>query len=337
MSTTNTLLQLFLKAGFFDLQRKLTPNTLTVLNYHRIDDPFRPGFNTFKPNVSATPSQFAQQMDYLSQHYNVISGRDIAEWLRGGKRLPANAAVITFDDGYRDNLEHAYPVLKSRDLPAIIFLTTSHIDSDTSFYWDIVAYCFDHTPKNNADFPLLGNRQWHSAESRKQVMDEWIAMLKTLPEVDKKKQVDQLSEILHASVPDDLSAGLTLKWSEVRHLSDNGIEMGSHTVSHPILTRVPLEEARDELVQSKSKIEAEINKQVVSFAYPNGQYSDFNQALVNCVAEAGYQVAFTLVPGPTRFKSVKKSPYTIRRIFLSYRDTFPGFVGKLMGASRLKP
>jgi len=337
MSTPNSLLQLFLKAGFFDLLRKLTPNTLTVLNYHRIDDPFRPGFNTFKPNVSATPSQFAQQMDYLSQHYNVISGRNIAEWLRGGQKLPPNAAVITFDDGYHDNLKHAYPVLKTSGLPAVIFLTTSYIESSASFYWDIVAYCFDHAPKDNADFPLLGRRYWQNAKSRKQVMDEWIAMLKTLPEVDKKKQVDQLPEILDASVPNDLSAGLTLTWSEVRHLSDNGIEMGSHTVNHPILTRVSLDEAKGELEQSKSTIEAVTNKPVVSFAYPNGQRSDFNEALVNSVVDAGYQVAFTLVPGPTRYSSVKKSPYTIRRIFLSYRDTFPGFVGKLMGASRLRP
>jgi len=337
MSRTNTLLQLFLKAGFFDLLRRLTPSTLTVLNYHRIDDPLRPGFNTFKPNVSATPSQFARQMDYLSQQYNVVSGREVAQWLNGRQKLPPNAAVITFDDGYKDNLEHAYPILKTYYLPAVIFLTTSHIDSSESFYWDIVAYCFDHTSKDNADFPLLGRRRWQSAESRKQVMDEWIAMLKTLPESDKKKQVDRLPDILDASVPDDLSAGLTLTWSEVRHLSDNGIEMGSHTVSHPILTRVSLEEARDELVHSKSKIEAAINKPVVSFAYPNGQRSDFNNTLVNCVAEAGYQVAFTLVPGPTLYSSVKKSPYTIRRIFLSYRDTFPKFVGKLMGASRLRP
>ena len=337
MTTPNTLLRLFLKVGLFDLLRSLTPNILTVLNYHRIDDPSRTEFNTFKPNVSATPSQFAEQMDYLTQKYNVISGKDVAEWVNGGRELPSDAAMVTFDDGYYDNLEHAYPVLKARGLPAVIFLTTDFIDSAAPFYWDVVAYCFDHTSKDSADFPLLGSRHWHDVDSRTVVMDEWIALIKTLPEADKKKQVIQLPDVLSASVPDDLSAGLTLTWSDVRYLSKNGIEMGSHTASHPILTRVSLEEAKAELERSKIRIEAEIKSPVVSFAYPNGQGSDFNGEIVECVRRVGYQAAFTLLPGPTRYSSVKSSPYTIRRIFLSYKDTFPRFVGKLMGVSRLRP
>ena len=337
MTTSNILLNLFLRLGFFDLLRSLTPNTLTVLNYHRIDDPSRTGFNTFKPNVSATPSQFVEQMDYLAQKYNVISGREVAEWVNGRRKLPPNAAVVTFDDGYYDNLEYAYPVLKARSLPAVIFLTTDYIGSSVPFYWDVVAYCFDHTPKDSADFPLLGSRYWHDSISRTVVMDEWINRIKTLPEADKKKQVDQLSDVLGASVPDDLAAGLTLTWSDVRHLNENGIEIGSHTASHPILTRVSLNVTKAELEKSKSRIEAEIKSPVVSLAYPNGQSSDFNSKVVECVRKAGYQVAFTLLPGPSRYSSVKRAPFTIRRIFLSYKDTFPKFAGKLMGLSRLTP
>lgn len=168
-------------------------------------------------------------------------------------------------------------------------------------------------------------------------MDEWIALLKTLPEEDKRKQVDMLPDVLGASLPDDLSAGLTLTWSDVRHLSENGIEMGSHTASHPILTRVSLDQVRLELEKSKNLIEAETKMPVVSFAYPNGQQADFNTAVAACVRQAGYQLAFTLLPGPTRYRSVRKFPFTIRRIFLSYKDSFPRFVGKLMGASRLRP
>lgn len=337
MSTARSILNIFLRVGFFDTLRGLSPNTLTVLNYHRIDDPSRLGFNTFKPNVSATPAQFARQMGYLSQKYNVVSGRDVAVWVNGEGKLPSHAAVITFDDGYYDNLEHAYPVLKKYNFPAVIFLTTDYISSSTSFYWDTVAYSFDNTPKDCAGFPLLGERTWHDADTRKRTMDEWIALVKTLPEADKKKLVDQLPEILDVSVPDDLSAGLTLTWPDVRHLSENGIEMGSHTISHPILTRVSLSEVRHELQASKERIEAEIKTPVVSFAYPNGHTDDFNAAVVEQVRQVGYQVAFTLLPGPTRYATVKREPYTIRRIFLSYKDSFPKFVGKLMGASRLRP
>ena len=332
--STNILLGLFNKLGFFDVIRSLNRNTLTVLNYHRIDDPFRVGFNTFKPNVSATPTQFAKQMDYIHRKYNVVTGSEVAKWINGGPPLPPNAAVITFDDGYHDNLSKAYPVLKKYNLPAVIFLTTNYIDSSLPFYWDIVAYAFDHTPKDNADFPLLGKRRWHDSGSRKIIMDEWVERIKTLPEADKKKQIDLLPDILGASIPDDLSANLTLTWSDVRHMSENGIEMGSHTASHPILTRVSLEDARVELEKSKSRIEAEIKSQVVSFAYPNGQDTDFNDEVIECVCQAGYQIAFTLLPGPTKYTIVKRSPFTVRRIFLSYKDSFPRFVGKLIGLSK---
>ena len=227
--------------------------------------------------------------------------------------------------------------MKVHGFPAVIFLTTGFIDTSIPFYWDVVAYCFDNTPKSGADLPLLGSRHWHNAGERKKAMDEWIALLKTLPEVDKKKQVDQLPNFLNVSIPDDLSACLTLTWSDVRHLSENGIEMGSHTVSHPILTRISLDDVQLELEKSKQVIEGETKLLVSSFAYPNGQYSDFNDAIVECVRKAGYKIAFTLLPGPTRYGSVKRSPFAIRRIFLSYRDTFPRFVGKLMGMSRLRP
>lgn len=331
---TNTFLNLFLKIGVFDLIRNLNKNSLTVLNYHRIDDPFRTDFNTFKSNVSATPFQFEKQMEYLSSKYNIVSGKEISEWVNNGRILPPHAAVITFDDGYNDNLINAYPVLKAFDLPATIFLTTDFIDSSQPFYWDVVAYAFEKSPKDNANFPLLGNRHWTDMESRKEIMDDWIAQVKLLPESDKKKNVDQLPNILHVSIPDDLSAGLALTWSGIRHLNKNGIEMGSHTASHPILTRISLDEVKAELEKSKYRIETEIKSPVTSFAYPNGQHNDFNEDIVKLVRRTGYHIAFTLLQGPTRYTSVRKNPHTIRRIFLSYKDSFPKFVGKLMGLSR---
>ena len=88
----------------FDAVQHLFPNVLTVLNYHRIDNPFRAGFDTLKINVSATPDDFARQMDYVKGHYNVINCEHLVLYLRGEKDLPPHAAVITFDDGYYDNL-----------------------------------------------------------------------------------------------------------------------------------------------------------------------------------------------------------------------------------------
>ena len=147
---------LLIKSGIFDAARALSPQALTVLNYHRINDPDAADFDTFVPNVSATPGDFALQMDYVKKNYNVISCQQLISFLRGEAILPPHAAMITFDDGYYDNLSNAFPILKERNLPAIIFLTTGFMGATTPFYWDYVAYCFHHTTKRSANFPLVG-------------------------------------------------------------------------------------------------------------------------------------------------------------------------------------
>jgi hypothetical protein len=97
-SLKRKLLRLAHETGLIRAGRGLWAQSLTVVNYHRIDDPSRKDFDSFKPNVSATPEDFNQQMDYLAKWFNVISVRDLVQWLDGEKELPPFAALITFDD-----------------------------------------------------------------------------------------------------------------------------------------------------------------------------------------------------------------------------------------------
>ena len=221
--SSESALLLFHKLGMFDLARKLTPNLLTVLNYHRIDDPSRAGFDTFRPNVSATPSSFAAQMDYVSQKYNVISGRQLADFIKGRHPLPAHAAVITFDDGYDDNYSNACPILKARNLPAIIFLATDFIGTHKPFFWDLVAYCFFHTQKKQAHFPLIDAQSWVDEATRGLVIQHLIETLKKISDVEKQKVVNQLPRILGVNLPEDAFQNLMMSWSDARELSENGI------------------------------------------------------------------------------------------------------------------
>ena len=332
---SDSTLLLFHKLGIFDLARKINPNLLTVLNYHRINDTFREDFDTFRPNVSATPSDFAAQMDYVSRKYNVISGTDLAAFIKGRHQLPAHAAMITFDDGYYDNYSNAYPILKARNLSAIIFLATDFIGSRKPFFWDLIAYCFFHTKKEQVQLPLLGAQSWADKSARELVMQRLIETLKKVSEVEKQRIIDQLPQILGVDVPNEVFKKLMMSWSDAKELSENCVELGAHTASHPILTRIPLGDTNVELLKSKRNIEAEIGKPVVSFAYPNGQSSDFNEDIVDRVQQAGFEIAFTLLPGPTRRITVRKNPLTIRRIFLSYTDSFHRFAAKLTGLDRI--
>jgi peptidoglycan/xylan/chitin deacetylase (PgdA/CDA1 family) len=326
------VLNLVHKLGLFAVARYFTPRVLTVLNYHRIDDPLRPGFDTFKSNVSATPAEFVRQMDYVCRNYNAITGEHLLDWLHGRRDLPSHPLIITFDDGYHDNLEFALPVLMARNLPALIFLTTGFIGGCEPLYWDYVAYLFFHTQKMNLHLPPpMGTVSWSTTSEREKIMLSWIGHVKTLPEEEKEWAVDELACQLAVAVPENFFDSLYLNWDQVCQMAGCNIEFGSHTVNHPILTRIMQSQVEEELGQSKQKIERETGRPVFAFAYPNGQSADFSQAILETVRSTGFEMAFTLLPGPTRLGMVRKNPLTIRRIFLMYTDTFPRFVAKLFG------
>lgn len=331
----DTGLSMAVKAGIFDISRFISPKMLTVLNYHRIDNADSPDFDLFKPNVSATPEAFARQMDHVRARYNVISCEQLASALQEGSALPPRSAIITFDDGYYDNLLNASPVLQARNLTAIIFLTAGFIGTKQPFYWDIVAFCFHHTRRDHADLPLLGERRWDDAASREKVMLAWVEALKKIPETQKRALIQGIGEILDVSIPDDKFSNLYLNWEQVRQMSQSGIEFGSHTVSHPILTRIPAAQVRLELGESKRRVEEEIRKPVSSLAYPNGHESDFSGEVMNIARETGFRLAFTLLPGPTRYSTVKNNPLAIRRVYIGRNHTFPRFVAALAGLPRL--
>ena len=319
----------------FDAVQHLFPNVLTVLNYHRIDNPFRAGFDTLKINVSATPDDFARQMDYVKGHYNVINCEHIVLYLRGEKDLPPHAAIITFDDGYYDNFFNAYPILKERNLSAIIFLTTGFIGKNEPFYWDYISYCFYHTTKRQAHLPLIGDCSWADEHSRNLIVHRWIEASKRIPETQKKDCISQIGKALDVVVPERAFDKLYLNWDQIRVMSGSGlIEFGAHTVNHPILTRIPVEQAAYEIQESKRKIEEETGKTVNALAYPNGGQADFSPAVMQAARDAGIEVAFSLLPGPTRYTTVKKDAFAVRRIFLAYYDSFPRFVAKISGLAR---
>ncbi|NHZ72831.1 MAG: polysaccharide deacetylase family protein [Aquificales bacterium] len=315
---------------------------LTVLAYHRVTNLYESGFDLFAPNVSATPSTFASQMDFVGRHFHVVSLDDVLDWLDEQRPLPPNPLLITFDDGYRDNLQYAFPVLQQHGFPAIIYLATNYIGEKKPFFWDLTAYCFYHTAKDTAVLPLVGSQHWSDEsgrtavmDNRTAVMDNWLNNLKKLPNHEKETAVQQLPQALDVTISDDAFADLCLTWEQVRAMSQSSITFGAHTQNHPILTRISLEEARDEITGSKARITDETGRDVVSFAYPNGQSSDFNKPLIDILKQAGISVAFTLLSGPSRPEEVRNAPWAIRRIFIGHHDDMPHFAAKVMGLTRL--
>jgi peptidoglycan/xylan/chitin deacetylase (PgdA/CDA1 family) len=324
------------ETGLIRAGRGFWARSLTVINYHRIDDPHRTDFDTFKPNVSATPQDFDLQLDYLANWYNVVSLKDIVDWLDGRKELPPFAALITFDDGYLDNYTSAFPLLHKYNFPALIFLTTGHIGTDAPFYWDMAAYCFAHTQSEHLTFPDGRVEHWSNPAQRERVSKDWIEFMKTLPHEEKQIYVENLPVLLGVSIPARFFQNLMMNWDQVREMQKGGIEFGAHTVNHPILTRISLEQVRSEVVESKSRIEEKLGQPVLGFAYPNGQATDLNESIEKLVADSGIRAAFTLLNGPTSQSEVKRNPYAIRRIFISHRHALPEYAMLLSPINRYR-
>jgi len=335
-SLQRRLAGLAFETGLVQLGRPLWSNWLTVVNYHRIDDVTQPDFDSFKPNVSASPAEFERQMEYLTKWYNVVSVKELIGWLNGEKELPPHAALITFDDGYLDNYTNAFPILRQHGLPALIFLATGHIGTDVPFYWDLAAYCFHHTAKDHISFPHGRDAHWADHDELDTVSKDWTEALKALPEPEKQSWVERLPEILQVSIPEGYFQGLMMDWDQAREMSAGGIEFGGHTLSHPILTRISFEEAKSQIAGSRRRVQAETDQEVLGFAYPNGMMTDLNRGIEGLVAEAGYRVAFTLLHGPSPRKEVRSNPFAIRRIFISHKHSMQEFAAMLSPLNRLR-
>lgn len=309
---------------------------VTVLAHHRVtDEGALASFPYFQPNISATPAMFEAQLAYVVAHFNVISVADLAAYVVEGKPLPPRPLLITFDDGFLDNYEYAYPALKKLGLPAVIFLMTSRMDNPVPAWWDECAYYFFHTEQMQAELPLIGQQTFDSVAGRMTVRDQLTEALKRVPEAEKLSALAATGEVLGVAPP-PADPGLFVNWDQVREMVNNGVACMPHTVNHPILTRVSPDEQQAEVIGSRDRIRDETRQQTVAFAYPNGGVADYNATTVRILQEAGFSVAFTLVPGPMRPASLRRHPFEIQRVFLSHRDSLDRFVFKTMGVPALQ-
>ncbi len=314
------------------IQRCL-PANVSVLVYHRIADPSEPDFYGFADVVSATRGEFSRQLDYLRANCNVVGLDTIAACQRGDAELPPNAVLITFDDGYRDNLTAAAPELQMRNMPAVLFLTTGFADGTLCFSWDWIAEAFKTTAVRNACLPLLGNRAWHSARERAFIAAEWIAAGKRLDHCQFRRQIFALSKVLDVAPARPAPRHVRLDWAEVHKLAASGFAIGAHTATHPILSRISPERSEREIAVSCEAIKRQLGAAVKCFAYPNGLFAEDHEAMV---ARQGLQLGFRAEGGIAFAREIRRRPFAIRRIGIGLKDDIPRFAAKVMGVTRLK-
>jgi peptidoglycan/xylan/chitin deacetylase (PgdA/CDA1 family) len=285
-SMKQTLVSLMHGAGAFAPFRMLNRNKALILMYHR--------FRETADGVSTSARCFAEQLDYLSERYRIVPLSELAGYLTSGRPVPPGLAVITIDDGYRDCYDIAFPILRERKIPATAFVVTDFVDQATWLWTDKVRYV---TASASASL-LEATIEDHSLRialdgrySRLKGAERVNTELKQIPDEAKDFAICEIAESLGVTIPTVPPAEFfPLSWEQVREMDSSGVEIGSHTVTHPILTRISAPRLRNELRDSRSRLEDVLGRKVELLGYPNG---DHNLAVQHEAARAGYKCAVT--------------------------------------------
>jgi peptidoglycan/xylan/chitin deacetylase (PgdA/CDA1 family) len=306
------------------LERFATRPGLLVLTYHRIGDPASSPW--YGPIYSASPESFRAQVRLLRDRYQLIGLADLERSAADGDlRFERPTILITFDDGYRDNVELALPILLEEGIPAAFFLATGFLGRSRPPWWDRVAFALKRTERSTIEL------QWPeplTIDIEKVGRDRAIAAV--------------IGAYLRADCPDDpaildhlddrvgvigtalgSARDLFMTWDDARRLAEAGLGIGSHSVDHPRLARLSEAEQRTELVESRRRLEAELGRPIASVAYPYGGPESSDATTRRLASEAGYRLAFAWNQGVNR--PGMADPLGLCRIGVGAADT-PGLL-----------
>lgn len=241
----------------------------------------------------------------LAADYKVIPLAELIEAQAKGLKLPDNAVVLTFDDGYASNYHLALPILKKLGLHATVFVTTGFLDGDEMLWFQRVDLALGRTRKEWIDWEIngktirlyLGTRELRQ-ESLKLLMPE----LKLLSITALGSEVDRLEEALEVATPrmvEELPSVMQpMTWDMACDMALSGhVDIGGHTHTHPILSRCDSMTMRAEISTCRDRIFAEVGDFPASFCYPNGSAEDYTRETMLLVREAGFKAACTMVSG----------------------------------------
>lgn len=262
-----------------------------VLNFHRVlpePDPF---------TIDAiTTREFSQYLEILTAHFRIISLEQLLdEW--EDHALRPNTICITFDDGYKDNFDYAFPILRHYNVPATIFLTTEFIDTNEMLWHDIVLFAIKsaNTIRINIEEAGVIDVELTSDQIRQNIAFKLLEWLKTFTPDERDIRINKLLEICQLPELPDLH--LMLNWQEIRQMHRAGILFGAHTQTHPILSSLCESRIEEEIFGSKKTIENELGVTISAFAYPNGQPNDFDDRCKRLLKKAGFRCAVTSCRG----------------------------------------
>jgi peptidoglycan/xylan/chitin deacetylase (PgdA/CDA1 family) len=307
---------------------KMLPRHLTVLCYHRIDETVYPELYGYWPNVSASPVTFQSQMAYLQRHYNFVHLDDVQRYLRGDRDLPKRPVLVTFDDGYRDNLTTAAPILAAFGISAVFFIATDYIGGALSFPPDYASNAVLTSQKQGkVTLPLVG--EVDLAGDRRLIIRPLVQKLKRLTTAETVAVFQDLAAALAVPTWGRAPPGVQMNADDLRALQSKGHVIAAHTESHCNIGAVSLEQARVEFQGSRRILAEILGQPVTSFAFPYGGARDYTRQAEAELRDQGFSSGFAANGGFAFLRELRRRPHAIRRIMIGVNDRGPRFAAKL--------
>jgi peptidoglycan/xylan/chitin deacetylase (PgdA/CDA1 family) len=282
--------------------------------FHRVTDTF------FDVSLLIKRETFEECMKYVAQSYPVISMDFLSKNFDKWENIPDDSFAITFDDGWIDFHDTAYPVLSRLKIPATAYLTTGFVSSECSYWQEQLNSLLTPILANKKVFLETDNiistpeinlklKDLMSKSDGKPIIFKFIDYLKKFTDDMILKTISELEDFLkeQAIMISEDEPRSFVNWDEINSMKDPNVSFGSHTVSHPILTNEQTDVIGDEICGSKKIIEKETGREVHHFCYPNGNYNDE----IRRVVSVSYKSACTTNSG---FVSDDSDIYALNRI-----------------------
>ena len=309
--------------GINALCRWLNRKKVIILWYHGVCDE---GFDLLKgySERHIPKTTFGKHLDYLRRKgYTFINMSELIDALKNKKKID-KSVVLTFDDGFRNVVENAYPIMKEYGAKGCFYLVSDLIGKNQLLWTDFVEMVIRNQKKGNFQFILKGekiNYRLGDKSSNQYAMVDIKEKLRAIPDKERLEHLEQFSNFRLDDVPKEF---FMTSWQQIRELEPDILEIGSHTRRHPNCANLSSnEELEEEILNSKIIIENNTSRKIKHFCYPAGSYDD---RVIAKVTECGYESAVTTIDG---FVSENSDLYKLKRIatgeqFLHFKASVSG-------------
>jgi peptidoglycan/xylan/chitin deacetylase (PgdA/CDA1 family) len=311
----------------------ITPlNDYAVVNYHGVVPSDHSIRESFLDGNLVQPKVFRRQLQFLKSHYNLIHPEDFRAWIEQGKQLPARTVLLTCDDGLLNALTEMVPILRSEDVSCLFFVTSSSCSDAPGMLWYEELYLLmRNRPLTAPDLQLAAEEaaESHSPES---FQGQWWNTVRRASRLDAGTRAEWMDRVrnrcgsMQQSLPE--RRWRLMNPAELKQLAGHGMSIGAHTRTHPILSLCSEEEARREILESKSAIEQALGRPVWAFAYPFGNPATMGEREVRLAREAGFSAGFLNVE---HWEAEPPDLLALARMHVTLDMTLPEFSAHLSG------